>query len=320
MLLELQVGGLTALAGEKKSGFVAVPDTSVTMPVTIICGEKPGKTVLISGGIHSAEYGGIQTAIEIADEIEPSELAGNLIVIRLVNRSGFEHRTMSVVYEDGKNLNRVFPGDPDGTVADKIAHTIVSQFQRLADFYIDLHGGDGYEKLTPYVYCVGAAAPAVAATAKSMAEVVDVPYLVQSQSGSGGSYNYAGATGIPSILIERGCMGAWSREEVELGKTDVRNVLRHLQVLAGTVSARRFKPMDVGEVIYVGAKDTGCWYPRKKAGDTFQQGEVLGEIKDYFGSVLEVYRAEKSGVMLYQVGSLCVIKGDPLMAYGGKSI
>lgn len=318
MMKELQIGELLVRPGEKKSGFVAVAGTDVEMPVTIICGEKPGKTMLLTGGVHNAEYVGIQTAIELADEIEPSQLTGSLIIIRLVNRSGFEHRTMSLVYEDGKNLNRVFPGNPDGTVAEKIAHAIVTEFHRRANFYIDLHGGDGYEQLTPYVYCVGAASPEVVAAARDMAAVVNVPYLVQSPSGSGGSYNYAGSCGIPSILIERGCMAAWSREEVELGKEDVRNVLRHLQVLAGTVSGRRFHPVDVGKVVYASARHTGCWYPARKAGDSFQKGDVLGEIKDYFGSVLEVCLAEMDGIMLYRVGSLCVIEGDPLMAYGEK--
>ena len=75
-----------------------------------------------------------------------------------------------------------------------------------------------YEELMPYVYYVGAAAAEVVEKSKAMAEVVDVPCLVHSPHGSGGSYNYAGSCGIPSILIERGCTGVWSKEEVELGK------------------------------------------------------------------------------------------------------
>lgn len=70
--------------------------------------EKRGETVLISGGVHNAEYVGIQAAMQLADELDPKKIAGNIIVIRLMNRTGFEHRTMSLTYEDGKNLNRVF--------------------------------------------------------------------------------------------------------------------------------------------------------------------------------------------------------------------
>lgn len=58
--------------------------------------------------VHNAEYVGIQAAMQLADELDPKKIAGNIIVIRLMNRTGFEHRTMSLTYEDGKNLNRVF--------------------------------------------------------------------------------------------------------------------------------------------------------------------------------------------------------------------
>lgn len=314
----IKVGNMCAKTGEKVSGYVQVKGTDIELPVTIICGEKEGKTVLISGGVHNAEYVGIETAIQIANEILPSQLTGNLIILHLMNRTGFEHRTMSMVYEDGKNLNREFPGNAQGTTADRICHTVVTEFQKNADYYIDLHCGDGYEDLTPYVYCVGVAAPEVVKAARGMAELVNVPYLVQSPCGSGGSYNYAGSCGIPSILIERGCMGRWSKEEVELGKEDVRNVLRHLKVLQGEVSKRTYYPMDVGKVTCKKAEHTGCWYPTKRAGDNFRKGEILGYIKDYFGNVLETCAAEMDGILLYQVSSLCVIKDGPMVAYGEK--
>ncbi len=312
----MKVGNMYVKAGEKISGYVKVKGTDIELPVTVICGEKEGKTVFISGGVHNAEYVGIQTAIEIADEILPWKLTGNLIILHLMNRTGFEHRTMSLVYEDGKNLNREFPGSEQGTVADKICHTVVTEFQKNADYYIDLHCGDGYEELIPYVYCVGTAAPEVVDKSREMAEIVNVPYLVQSPCVSGGSYNYAGSCGIPSILIERGCMGQWSKEEVELGKEDVRNVLRYLGILEGNVSERTYNPVDVGNVIYKNAEHSGCWYSTKRVGDTFKNGEVLGKVKDYFGNVLETCVAEMDGILLYQVGSLCIIKGGPMVAYG----
>ena len=136
-----------------------------------------------------------------ADELDPKKIAGNIIVIRLMNRTGFEHRTMSLTYEDGKNLNRVFPGNPNGTLSDRIAYTVVTEFFPKADYYVDLHCGDGFEGLVSYVYCTGAAAPEVAAKSREMAEIAHVDYLVTSMYGTGGAYNYAGSMGIPSILL-----------------------------------------------------------------------------------------------------------------------
>ena len=141
--------------GEKAQGKIEITGCGMAMPATVICGVEDGPTILITAGVHSAEYVGIQAAMELAKEFQPEELKGNVIIIPLVNVSGFEHRTMSMVYEDGKNLNRVFPGDPEGTAADRIAYTMVTKLFSITDYYIDLHSGDGYEQLHPYVYYVG---------------------------------------------------------------------------------------------------------------------------------------------------------------------
>ncbi|MDO5345843.1 MAG: M14 family metallopeptidase [Lachnospiraceae bacterium] len=313
---ELAVGTLRAGKGQKVSGFVQVEGTDFSLPVTLICGEKEGETVLISGGVHSAEYVGIQAAMELADELEPWMLRGNVVVIRLMNPTGFEHRTMSLVYEDGKNLNRVFPGSPLGTTAERIAYAVEEKFLRLADYYIDLHCGDGYESLVPYVYYLGAAEPKVAKKSREMAEAVQVDYLVGSESLSGGAYNRGGSMGIPGILLERGQNGLWSREEVEADKRDVKNVLRVLKILEGPVESGEKKPAEVSPVIYENAAADGCWYPEKQPGDVFQKGEVLGRIRDYFGKELQVCRARQDGVILYETSSLCIMKDTPMVAYG----
>lgn len=314
--MELRIENLVAKPGEKAIGVIAVPGTTLKLPVTLINGKSDGKTVLITAGIHNAEYSGIETAIQLADEIDPDEICGGLIIIHLVNVSGFENRTMSVVPEDGKNLNRIFPGDPDGTEGDKICHFLVTAFFSQADFYIDLHAGDGYESLTPYVYYLGAAAPEVVAQAKAMAEKVNVPYMVRSDIASGGAYNYAGSCGIPSILIERGGEARWSEAEVALYKADVKNVLHHLAVLRGKVKANENKPVDLSDVVYENAAFTGCWYPRKKSGEMFKKGEELGVIKDYFGKLQQTCIAKYDGVILYQVSSLAILKDGSMIAYG----
>lgn len=134
---------------------------------------------------------------------------------------------------DDKNLNREFPGNPDGTEMERLAWAISQELQPVADYYIDLHSGDDYEKLTPYVYYAGAAPEDVVKVSREMAEQVDVPYMVKSNVASGGSYNYAASQGIPSILIERGGMGDWNYEEVRSTRRDVRNILCHMGIYQG---------------------------------------------------------------------------------------
>lgn len=311
-----RVGDLEAKAGEKVSGFVHIVGADFGIPVTVICGAEEGETVLVSGGLHNAEYVGIQAAMELADSIDPQRVSGNIIVIRLMNRTGFEHRTMSLVYEDGKNLNRIFPGNPNGTLGDRIAYTVVSEFFSKADYYIDLHCGDGFEGLVSYVYCTGGAAPEVYAKSRQMAEIAHVDYLVASQSNTGGAYNYAGSIGIPSILLERGHSSRWCQDLVDEDVHDVKNILRFLKILNGKSHTHGIVPTDVSPVIYEDAPVSGCWYPTKQPGETFKEGEVLGRICDYFGNELAVYKAKMGGIMLYETISLCIMKDTPMVSYG----
>ena len=118
----LRVADLEAKPGEKVSGFVHIIGAEFGIPVTLICGQKEGETVLISGGVHNAEYVGIECVTGLAKQLQPEDIKGILIMIHIVNVNGFQARTVSVSAEDGKNLNRVFPGNENGTYTDKLAY------------------------------------------------------------------------------------------------------------------------------------------------------------------------------------------------------
>lgn len=143
------IAGHDLMPGKTVKDHIHVEGTELHVPHVLLCGDQPGKTVLITAGIHNAEYVGIQAAIELSNELDVSALRGNVIIVPLANRSGFENRTMSMVYEDGKNLNRVFPGDREGSEADKLAHMLFEVFIQNVDAYIDLHSGDDMRRSFP---------------------------------------------------------------------------------------------------------------------------------------------------------------------------
>lgn len=315
MKQNLTLEHLTASPGEKVKGYLKILGAELEIPAALLCGSKEGSTVLITGGIHNAEYVGIQAAMELVEELEAKALSGNVIILPLVNRSGFEHRTMSLVYEDGENLNRIFPGNADGTLGYKICHTMVEKLFPLADYYIDLHSGDGYEELTPHVYTLGAAAPEVCAASADMAKAVNVPYRYPSVNTSKGAYNHAGSMGVPGILLERGCKSLWSRKEVDADKEDVLNILKSLKVLEGPAKTYADVQRELRDGFFLDAGHTGLWYPQYRAGERFQKGALLGTVKDYLGNVLEECYAEVNGVVLYETTSLNVLEGGPMIAY-----
>lgn len=311
-----QFGDVTVRRGEKYQGDISFANGDIVLPGTIICGKLPGKTMLITGGVHSGEYVGIQACVELGAELQPEKTVGTIVILKVLNRPAFENRAGSLGLSDGKNLNRVFPGNPNGTEMERLAWAITKEVYPKVDYYIDLHSGDDFEALTPYVYYAGKAAQEVTEVSRKMAEQVDVPYMVRSMVSSGGAYNYAASRGIASILLERGGMGAWTSEEVNSDKRDVRNILSSLGMYQIRRDVRNYVPMEVTDVRYQAASEDGLWYPAAKPGDMVAEGALLGTIRDYNGKLRETCRAEYTGVVLYQTGSLQVTEGGPVVAYG----
>lgn len=311
----LKVGNLTANKGEKMQCMIDIYDTHTSMPVTLINGEKEGKTILITGGVHGCEYPCIQTTIELAQEINPKDVNGNIILIHPVNIQAFEKKVSAVVPEDNKNINRVFPGNKEGSIAEKIAHFITTECQEQADFYIDLHGGDLHELVTDFVYYPGVADENIISKSKEVASILDLEYMVKSKATTG-AYNSAAIRGIPSLLIERGGKGIWSKKEIEKYKHNVRQVLDYLEILKYDKLKSDKSPFEITNTIYLESNHTGCWYPEVNPGDKVNNGDLLGTIKDYFGNVLEEYYSEINGVVLYMTVSLSIQKEESLISYG----
>ena len=133
----LSVCDLTICRGSKLRTMLPIPGTEIEIPPTL----------LVTAGIHGGEYPGIAAAMELGRSLDPQEIHGSLIMLHPVNIQGFWARREFIVPEDGKNLNRVFPGNPNGTLSEKTAGLISSSFFPLADFYVDLHSGDIHESL-----------------------------------------------------------------------------------------------------------------------------------------------------------------------------
>ena len=140
-------------AGQKRSGyFTFEEDPSLARyqwPFFSIVGAQPGPTMLITAGIHAAEYTGIEAAIRLGRSIEPADVSGTIVIVPLLNRPGFYERSIYVNPEDNDNMNRVFPGSPDGTWSERFAHALLTQVIAGVSFAIDLHAGDMIEDLRP---------------------------------------------------------------------------------------------------------------------------------------------------------------------------
>lgn len=310
----ITVENLTATSGEKVQGLVKVYDTETFMPVTIINGRLDGKNILISAGIHGGEYPGIVATMRVAEEIDPADVKGSIILIHPVNTQSFEERTSEIIPEDGKNLNAIFPGKKDGTLGDKIAH-LIGRIQKGKDFHLDLHSGDLHEDAMPFTFFPGSCAEKITEIARDAARTMDLPYMVKSVS-INGAYGSGAMNGVPGLLMERGGLGLWTDAEAEDYKRDIYSLLDHFDVLNTAQAKGKKVPTEITEATYLVSSHSGCWFPKVIAGEHIEGGQILGYVTDYFGNKLVEHEAKYEGVVLYMTRSLSVPNKCPLVAYG----
>jgi predicted deacylase len=289
-------------------GFIT-PIDGIEIPFGLIEGERPGSVLLVTAGVHGSEYCSIETALRLMRRT-PVGLAGTILVLPILNLSGFRQRSIYVMPEDGRNLNRMFPGDPDGSISEKLADWLVTRLYPQADAYLDLHCGDLSEELTPFSLFPGGSD-----ASKALALAFGLPVAI-SAGGEGYTINAAAQLGVPSIIAEIGGNGIWDEAGVAAMTAGIDRVLHHLGMISGPAPSRPAAPPQIVTMSVPAAGIDGLWYPAKTLAQPVGKGEAIGEIRDVFGTVRERIVSSTNGFVLYRLSSLVVNKGEALLGIG----
>jgi hypothetical protein len=311
-----QVGSLAAGPGEKRFGVneLTVQGQAYHLPMWLINGNAAGPTLVVTGGVHAAEYASIAAALDLGRSLEPGTLRGRVIVVPVMNMPAFTARSIYVCPLDGKNLNRVFPGDARGTASEQIAAWVFTHVIAQADYYADLHGGDLVEALVPFTIFFRSGETRVDTMSLEMAKAFGIHYLVCSET-PGSTFCAASRAGIPSILAESGGQGIWTPEDVGLLTNGLDRLMRHLEMIPGGAPDRApFTLLD--QFLWLRSDHDGFWYPAAPVGEAVKKGQDLGCIKDVEGRVLQTATSPADGRILFIVSSLAINRTDPLLAVG----
>ncbi|MCJ7700978.1 MAG: succinylglutamate desuccinylase/aspartoacylase family protein, partial [Anaerolineales bacterium] len=283
----LVVGKLSARLGETVTGVntFEINGEAYHLPVYLINGAEEGPTLVLTGGVHAAEYASIAAALELGQTLNPKEIKGQVIVVPVINQAGFPVRSIYVNPMDGVNLNRVFPGKADGGISEQIAAWVFENVMKQGDYYIDLHGGDLVEALVPFTIFPETGDEKVDKDSLALAEVFGIEYLVRKVGGSGSTFTAVAAAGIPAILVESGGQGIWPRQDVVRLIEGVQRVMTHFGMVEnGDLEPVKTKVLE--HFIWLRSEHDGFWYPAVEVGDQVAEGQVLGVVKDVWGNVL----------------------------------
>ncbi len=297
-------------------------DAGTQIPITTITGTRPGPVLALIAGNHGYEYPPILALQKLRAHIDDGELAGTLILVHVANMPSFLGRTVYFSPVDGKNLNRVYPGQTDGTVSQRIAYAITHEVIEKADYVLDLHCGDGNESLRPYVYQAITGEPKMdAAIAKlALAFGIDHILLDRSRPKDPAQSLYCSTTAItrgkPAVTIESGLLGMSDTESTDRIVYGVRGVLRDLQMAADG-------PPPVAHPVYldpsavIASPATGILYPLVERDQVVAKGTVVARITDFFGVDIALVESPLAGKVLYVVATPPIVKGQPVACVAG---
>jgi predicted deacylase len=231
----------------------------------------------------------------------------------------FQRRSPFIVPEDGKNLNRCFPGSYEGSYTDVLARSIFDTLIAPADALLDLHGGDMVEGLEPFAIYEESD---VQDRAHGIAVAMGLPYVVRERRRADGlagmTTSAAAAAGIPAVIAEAGGRGQLEEGAVRMLADGVRNVLRQLEMLPGDPAPPHPRLRSVGSFLWLRAKDAGWWDAAVSSGDDVAEGQLLGRVRNLWGDELEQVVAPADGVVLFITTSPAVGDDGLLLGLGAE--
>lgn len=309
----------------RTSGFLEVPaarDSATRIPVTVMRGRTAGPTLALIAGTHGSEVAPIIALQRVRATVNPEALRGTLILVHVANMPSFVHRTIYRGPWDARNLNRSYPGRPDGTVSERIANVVTSEVIQRADFLVDMHAGDGNESLRPYTYWSSLGLDMRAdSISREMALAWGNDLIVidnnrpRDLAASIYTQNTAHLRGKPAITTESGWLGVPAEEMIARNVDGAMRLMRYLGMLPGKVEMES-APVWLSPTQVLTSPGSGVWIHEVERGQYVGKGALIGRLVDYFGEPLGEVRAPFDGVVLYVVATPAMSNGEPVAMIG----
>ncbi|MBV9094747.1 MAG: succinylglutamate desuccinylase/aspartoacylase family protein [Streptosporangiaceae bacterium] len=292
------------------------------VPALEITGTGDGPLLTVLAGVHGCEYAPMAAQRIWARGLADRELRGRVLAVPVLNLPAFRGRTPFVVPDDGKNLNRCFPGNPEGSLAERLAYDTFTKIIKGSDALIDMHAGDMVEALQPFaLYDAGPAE----ARARDMAGAYGLGYVIRQEPGpdravAGTTSAAAAEIGIPAIIAEAGGCGLVRRAAVEAHVRGLTRVLALLGMSEGPAGPQQdAPPAYLQRFLWLRSQDEGWWEPTAQAGETVAEGQVIGTVSSIDGTqTLETITAPADGVLMFVTSSPAVAADGLLLGLGAS--
>lgn len=241
-------------------------------PVLVINGANPGPTLCLSSAVHGDELNGIEIVRRVMYDIDPTRLSGKIIGVPIVNLQGFQRGTRYL--PDRRDLNRYFPGNPEGSLASRIANSFFNEVITSCDLLVDLHTGSLGRTNLPQIRA-DMNDPNIAAFTEGFDKMV----VVHSPGSPGMLRTAAAEAGIVSVTMEVGESLRVQENDIRMGVNSIYSLMEKQDMFS-----RRFVWGQPAPVYYASfwlrVQSGGLLFSAADLGDTVYEGQVLGTVTD----------------------------------------
>lgn len=317
----ITVGTATAERPGRVDGVLrigAYPDGGpIETPVIVLRGASEGPVLWMHACVHGNEYCGTYNIHEFLRSLDPDQVKGAVIALPALNISAFRMRQRSSPFEQFNNtdMNRCFPGNPNGGMTEQMAYAVFSELKKHATHFMDFH--TAYTADTRWALYPDSGGE-VSRVSRIMADAFGYEHTLPTPAHTlySSALMSAGREGIPGFLVEAGGMGAnFSRETVLDVAERLRNLGRAIGLLQGPVT-------DYGglttfsDFFWATAPRGGLFRANVRCGEAIQQGERIGTYYDVFGDEDGEATAPRSGIVLAIHTGPIIPQGDVLIHIG----
>ena len=280
--------------------------TSMSLPIEILHGTRPGPTIWLSGALHGDEIVGVEIIRRVIERIDPKTLAGTVIAVPIVNVFGFV--TGSRYLPDRRDLNRSFPGSTRGALAGRLARSFVDNVVEISDLGIDFHAGS--DDRTNLAQIRGNMDDG---ETRRLGLAFGAPLLIHSSTIKGSLRETALKRGKKILLFEGGEPRRFSPKAVDAGFVGTLRVLHTLGMIPDAPAPPTTSPAESRSTKWVRATRGGIFRLETRLGARVEEGARLGVITGPAGRGAKPVVARVSGLVMGHAVNPLVHQGDALV-------
>lgn len=304
-------------------GFLKLPyshDDSawgcIMIPITQIK-HGSGPTALMTGGNHGDEYEGITSLLKLANDLQPEDIHGRVIIIPAMNYPAAQNGSRTSPIDQG-NMNRAFPGDPHGTMTERIADYFQRYLLPMCDYALDIHSGGKTLDIIPFAAAHRLPDTEQEAACIRGAKLFGAPYtMIMLELDAASLYDTAvEEQGKVFVTTELRGGGTSTPETMAIAVRGVRNFLKFSGILSGDPELPA--PSQVLEMddasCYLQSQHQGILEMTKALGEEVTEGECIARIHalERTGTAPIEYHAARSGILAARRHPALISMGDTI--------